>query len=194
MKIVVISASTRAQSESLKVATFIEGSLKKLNQEVNIIDLYALQLPLFDDTWSGEWLERWQNIDSLLRDSDGLVFVLPEWNGTAGAGIINLLLYIDKHQIAHKPAMLVGVSSGRGGAYPLLDMRLVGYKNTRYVVIPESLIISRVKEAFVDGELVEEPLRQRAEYGLKMLLSYAEALQNVRNSPDLDFETFSSGV
>jgi hypothetical protein len=100
--------------------------------------------------------------------------------------------------MAHKPTMLVGVSSGRGGTYPIAQMKLAGQKNNHYVIIPENLIVSNVKNMFNDEKIDESSadytLKNRADYALTILIQYAEALKNVRSSDVIDFEQFGNGV
>lgn len=193
MKIVVIACSTRPQSQSLKVAEYLRQRLESFETEAGLVDLNAQRLPLYDDSDLGAWEEVWRPMSEELEAAEGYVFVSPEWNGTTGPGLVNMLLYVD-NEMAHKPVMTVGVSAGRGGTYPLVDMRLMGYKNNHYVITPESLIVSRVKETLVDGQLTDEKVRARADYALKILMEYATALTLVRHSGTVDLDTFPNGV
>lgn len=193
MKIVVIACSTRPQSQSLKVAEYLRQRLESFEAQAALVDLNAQRLPLYDDSETGTWEEVWAPMSEELEAAEGYVFVSPEWNGTTGPGLVNMLLYVD-NEMAHKPVMTVGVSAGRGGTYPLVDMRLMGYKNNHYVITPESLIVSRVKETLVDGQLTDEKVRARADYALKILMEYATALTLVRHSGTVDLDTFPNGV
>ena len=193
MKITIISASTRPQSRSLDVANYLLRYFQQQQVEADILDLNAQRLPLYDDSESGPWQEIWQQMSQQLAAADGFIFVSPEWNGTTGPGIINLMLYAES-EFAHKPVMLVGVSNGRGGHYPLLDMRLTGYKNRHYVIIPESGLVQNVDEVLVDGELKNDWAKDRLHYGMSVLLEYAKALQVVRNSGLIDLVKFKNGI
>jgi len=195
MKIVIISGSTRPDSQSLKVAEYLRSQLENLAANTAIVDLNTQRLPLFDDSKDGLWQEVWTPIEEQLLAADGFIFVSPEWDGMFNVGLHNMFHYTTaKHVLAHKPTMLVGVSDGMGGAYPLAQLRTVGSKNTHFVVSPESLRISKVKEVLVNGEIVIEGVKQRAEYSLKVLLEYAKALKMVRDSGVIDLKNFGSGV
>ena len=195
MKITVVSGSTRSNSQSLSVAHYLQEKLDGLGVSTALVDLNTQRLPLYDDTETGPWQEVWTPIESELSSSDGFVFVTPEWDGMFSVGLHNMFHYCtDKHFLAHKPVMLVGVSDGLGGAYPLAQLKAIGQKNTHFVVSPENLRISKVKEVLIDGEIVVNGVRERADYSLKVLLEYAKALKQVRESGVLNLKKFGSGV
>jgi NAD(P)H-dependent FMN reductase len=154
MKITLICASSRANSQSLKITKYLEQSLSADNVDTEIIDLNILKLPVYDDSGEGDWKTAWDDVSKTLDKSDGFVVVSPEWNGMAGPAWFNMLHYTD-HEMAHKPLMLVGVSSGLGGVYPLADMRLLGSKNVHFTITPESLRIANVEKIFNDREMDE---------------------------------------
>jgi NAD(P)H-dependent FMN reductase len=177
----------------LKVAEYLRHRLESFRVQTSLIDLNKQRLPLYDDSDTGNWQDVWRPIGQELDKVEGYVFVAPEWNGTMGPGLPNMLLYVGR-EMAHKPVMTVGVSAGRGGTYPLVDMRLMGYKNNHYIITPESLIFGKVKETLVDGQVTDERQRARADYALKILMEYATALTLVRHSGTVDFKTFPNGV
>lgn len=198
MKIVVVSGSTRAESQSLKVAEYLKSRLEDFGTETDLVDLNVHRLPLYDDSESGPWQEIWNPIESKLENADGFVLVSPEWDGMFSVGLHNMFNYVasgsTKNTMAHKPVTLVGVSSGMGGVYPIAQLRMTGSKNTHYVVSPESLRFAKVKDVLVDGRIVVNGLRERTDYALKVLIKYAEALAPIRRDELLDFNKFGSGV
>ncbi len=195
MNILVISASMRAQSQSLKIANWLAQHLNDMRVESSVLDLHSFKLPLFDD---GETpAENLAELHRQLAQADGYVFVSPEWNGMMSHGLINMLHYVEK-QMAYKPVMLVGVSAGRGGTHPIDQMKLMGGKNRHYIISPENLVVSGVEQAFNSPDVNESapdyPLKNRAVYSLKMLTTLAEALTAVRASGAIDFGQFANGV
>lgn len=193
MKITIISASTRNNSQSRRVSDYLSSRLTKLDIENNTLDLNEKRLPLYDDTEEGPWKELWGEISSLLEQSDGFVFVSPEWDGMFSVGLHNMYHYADK-ELADKPVLAVGVSSGRGGRYPLQQMRTMGYKNKNFVVIPESLYYDHIKENLIDGAFTDNRTTERTDYTLKVLVEYAKALVAVRKSGVIDNEKFPNGL
>lgn len=192
MNIAIISASTRANARSRDVADYIAKQLEGKADTVSVIDLYELALPVYDDTNTGPWKERLEDVLAQLDDCDGCVFVSPEWDGMMSAGLHNFFHYL-KLELADKPIYLVGVSSGRGGRYPLLQMRQMGYKNKHFVIIPESVFFDHVNDNLVDGELKNEHIKKRLSYGLSTLLVYSKALRTVRESGVIDYDEFKNG-
>jgi hypothetical protein len=111
-------------------------------------------------------------------------------------GLVNMLHYVGD-EMAHKPVMLTGVSDGRGGHYPLMQMRIMNYKNNHFVISPESLLVQDVKNILNDHEPAEGAdgsVKKRADYALRILICYSEALQGVRNSGIVNFQDFKYGV
>lgn len=197
MNFVVVSGSTQADSQSRKVGDYLSGKLERLGESSSVIDMHDLNLPMFGTDGDDGWKDRLGPAKDLLEAADGLVFVVPEWNGAAAPALLNLQLYIG-HAIAHKPVMLVGVSAGRGGQYPLRDLRGSGYKNSKYVVIPESVVITDVNNMLNDdGDSPEAPdhyVKQRLLYALKVLVSYAEAMRGIRQSGVIDHDSYPFGM
>lgn len=186
----------RTQSQSLKVSNWLAKHTESLGFSSEIIDLHALKLPLFD---VGETdAPHAEKIMKALENADAAVFVSPEWQGSMSHGLANMLMYVDK-QLAHKPVMLVGVAAGRGGHYPLMQMRITSYKNSKFVVIPENLLVQDVGGVLNDHDAprpgsADESVRRQADYALKILGQYAQSLQQVRSSGIVDHDAFSHGV
>lgn len=195
MNIVVISGSNRGGSQSLKVAKWLDGNLKQQDVESMVLDLHEFKLPLYDD---GETVaENQPALLEMLEKSDGYVFVSPEWNGMMSVALANMLHYVE-HEMAYKPVMLVGVSSGRGGTHPVDQMKLLGQKNRHYVISPENLIVSGVEQVFndedMDSDSTATALKQRAEYCLKILNELSKTFATVRSSSVIDLDRFANGV
>lgn len=180
MHISVISSSQRAHSESLRISHYLAGRIEAAGAGAEIHDLHELALSTdIDQVWESgaarPTVER-------LEHCDGAVFVTPEWNGMPSPGLLNLLLHIGT-SLAHKPVLVVSVSSGRGGAYPISALRSIGYKNTKYVLLPEHLIFRNVKELVTGPETVgadDDYIRRRADFAIATLLAYASGLAEVR--------------
>ncbi len=195
MNICIISASMRGNSQSLKVANYLKDRLIRFDMSAWVLDLHKLDLPPYDD---GE-TEAPDKDDVLkqLESAEGYVFVSPEWDGMMSHGLISLLHYV-KTEMAHKPVMLVGVSSGFGGAYPLQQMKQLGPKNKHYVITPEALRVMKVKDILNDQDFSENAqdlsVKKRADYALRVLCEYSKALQQVRDSRVFNPGEFGSGV
>lgn len=203
MKIAIISGSHRFNSQSMKVAQHIKKTL-----EAGICDtawIYSLEgnpLPLWDEgVWDGEqkWQELLNPIREQLSESDALVVITPEWHGQVPAGLKNFFLLFGKNELSHKPAMIVGVSSGAGGACPVAELRMSSYKNSRLCYIPEQIIIREVESILNENdadnnERSDSYIRERLQWALKILKQYALALRQVRDSGAAETDKFGNGM
>ena len=199
-KIIVVSGSHRANSESDRVAQFINNRIKALGAHSEVISLSGNPLPLWDEgVWGGtdEWKAAFGPLAAKLSEATGLVIVTPEWAGMVPPGLKNFLLLCGNEQVAHKPAMIVAVSSGIGGSYPVAELRSSSYKNNRILYIPDHVIVRNVNE-MLKGDAPnghhDESLRARIDYSSKMLLSYAAALSAVRTNEVVDYKSYPFGM
>jgi NAD(P)H-dependent FMN reductase len=204
MKISIISGSSRNDSQSEKVARYIEATLneKALCDETWLYSLKGNPLPLWDESiWGGdpEWQERLQPVSDQLASSDGFVVIAPEWHGQVPSGLKNFFLMWSKGELAHKPALIVTVSSADGGAYPVAELRMSSYKNNRICYIPEQIIVRNVESVLNENEADNNPdadqyFRSRIAYALGILKEYAVALSQVRESGAADLSVFKNGM
>lgn len=193
LKIALVSGSNRPDSQSGKVARFLAQRLVGSGQQVSVIDLAVTPLPL----WPAGEAEHWAGMQQGLREADALVVIAPEWHGMACPAVKNFFLYAGKHELGHKPALLVGVSAGVGGAYPISELRASSYKNSRLCYLPEHLIVRQVEQVLNQAEAADEAdarIRRRIDYALDILCRYAQALAPVRAAIDLNAAEFANGM
>ncbi|PKM05511.1 MAG: NADPH-dependent FMN reductase [Gammaproteobacteria bacterium HGW-Gammaproteobacteria-6] len=197
LNIAIVAGSSRSNSQTSKVARFMRQSLISRNKlaadQVSVIDLGSYPLPL----WPAEDQGPWGLFEKQLAKADAVIILAPEWHGMACPAIKNFFLYATKAQLAHKPAMLGGISAGIGGAYPISELRASSYKNCRLCYIPEHLIVRNVEKVLNMPEPVSEEdqrLRERMHYNLDILLRYATALKPVREAIDMDNPAFANGM
>lgn len=203
MKISIISGSHRDKSESIKVAKHIEQSWlnSEENNETYLLSLAGNPLPLWDESiWEGDkkWKEILSPISEELNSSDAFVIIAPEYHGQVPAALKNFFL-MWKYELSHKPALIVGVSSVDGGAYPVAELRMSSYKNNRICYLPEHLIIRNVGSVLNENNDDNDPeadgyFKERIEWCLGILKSYAVALKQVRKSGVTDTDKFTNGM
>ncbi len=196
MKILVISASARAGSQSRRFADYLFGRVSKMG-EVELLDLHETVLPLYDDNDAMSSNTNWLAIKGKLEAADGYVVVSPEWNGMASVVYKNMMLFVG-HEMANKPLMICAVSSGRGGVHVLDELRVSGIKNSHVIISSENVIAQGCEGLALDDNWDEASndykFKSRAEYSLKILVEFAKALSGVRISGVVDFEHYGSGV
>ena len=106
----------------------------------------------------------------------------------------NLFLMCNRNELAHKPALLVGISAGAGGSYPISELRASSYKNTRIIYIPDHLVIRHVGDALRDPIPENEHLDARLRYSLAMLRRVRHCSPIGTPKPRFDLETYPFGM
>ena len=204
MNITIVSGSHRKVSQSIKIAKAINSALKPLKEcdQANIFDLADNPLAL----WHEDMKEAGKPSKSLLESiskkltySDAFIIISPEWHGMVPAGLKNFFLMWGKGELAHKPALIVTVSSGDGGSYPVAELRMSSYKNNRICFLPEHLIIRNVESVFNENEIdnnssSQEYFENRLDYCLKQLLTYGKAFKQIRKSDAVSIKKYANGM
>ena len=187
MKISTISASHRKNSQSKKISGLIQNNLLNIDSGLEIfsLDLADSSLPLWSPDkkdGKGVWGDSWNSISNNLNKSDGFILIVPEYGGMATPSAKNIFLLCGNGEFAHKAGLIVSVSSGNGGAYPISELRMSSYKNTHIMWIPENIIIRNVEEfnPGAHGDNIPEWLDDRIDYVLKLLLAYASNMKPLR--------------
>jgi len=202
MQVTIVSGSHRQNSQSEKVANFIQQTLQDGGHSAEVLSLAANPLPLWDEgIWAGdeEWQALLNPLSEQLAASDAFVIISPEWHGQVPAGLKNFFLMWGNGELAHKPALIVTVSSSDGGAYPVAELRMSSYKNNRICYIPEQIIIRNVESVLNDdpkqnNSSADSDYRKRISWTLRLLGKYAEALASVRSGVDIHHKDFPFGM
>ena len=187
MKISIISASHRINSQSKKISDLLHINLlnNKSGLEIFSLDLAVASLPLWSPdkkNGKGVWGQTWGSISDKLLQSDGFIFVVPEYGGMATPAAKNFFLLCGNGELSHKPGLIVSVSSGNGGAYPIAELRSSSYKNTHLMWIPENIIVRNVEEynPGAHGDNIPQWLDDRIKYVLNLFLAYAANMKPLR--------------
>lgn len=200
MHIAVIVGSQQKQSQSAKVGGFIAHRVGPLGLGTAwTLDLGKTPLPFYDGETQGTdaYKAQWAPIAQQLTAADAAVVITPEWGGMATPAIKNFFLLCG-HTLAHKPALIVTVSSGRGGVYPISELRSSSYKNTYVNFIPEHIIVRDAQQMLNSATSSEHAddkyLHGRIDYALKVLAAYADGAKRLRESGVLDLKTYPFGM
>lgn len=208
MKIAIISGSSRANSQSHKIALWAEQTLQRISAEPVLIDLHQSVLPLDVDLDVDDIAKEpraakaWQPIADGMQGAEGFLIVSPEWNGMAAPALMNFFVYASAdatHPLAHRPIQLFTVSNGRGGNYPVAQLRAFGLKNNNSFYMPGYVAVRDCKNVFngsepAEGNESDKYLQERAEHSLKLLIAYAEALTNLRRVTELNLLAYPNGM
>jgi multimeric flavodoxin WrbA len=197
MFISIIVGSSRQNAQSAKVGQYVSSLVTAKHSIHSVKDL----LPKL---WDNDVFESMQEqfaakneiFSKELNQADAFIFVVPEWNGMVPPAMKNLFVICDK-ELAHKPALLVTVSAGMGGSYPIAELRMSSYKNSRVCYIPDHVIVQHVEQVLNTPDSANEDdtcIRERLAYSVKVLEEYAKAFQSIRRSGIIDFETYPNGM
>ena len=156
MRITIIQGSPRDQANSAKVARFFQEQLahNKAVTATQFLDIRSFNFP----NWgmadaSKEDLALFQ---SGLVEADGLLFVIPEYNGRVPGAFKNALDYF-RAEYKKKPMAIATVSAGPfGGINALYDFRDWAHY-VEGILSPTKLLVSKAGGLFNDqGIPVEE--------------------------------------
>jgi NAD(P)H-dependent FMN reductase len=206
MNVIIISSSQREQSQSAKVAQYINESVLGY-EKVEHIELCKYKLPLWDGEQESKQSRQsdWSTIKKKIHQADALILITPEWSGMASPLLKNFLLMSSSQDTGHKPALLVSISSGISGAYPVAELRMNAFKNNKLVAIPDHLIIRNVSELLNEAnppsDLLNEEdkrLRDRIDFSLHNLFQYSQAFVSLRKlqkeNPFVNQQQYSYGM
>ncbi len=196
----IVSGSHRENSQSGRMARYVQEKLEEQGATSDLLDLGKTPLPLWrEDFWDDprpEWAV-WEPVAKRLQKADGLVVVSPEWHGMVPSGLKNFFLLATSREVADKPALIVAVSNGTGGAYPVAELRMSSYKNNRLCYMPDQVIIRDVENVFLDPDNMtsaDEYFDARLAHDLRLLQEYAKALGTVRAANLRNWTDFGNGM
>ena len=200
MKITIITGSQRKDSNSKKIGLMLRDKLQAVSSDMSVesVCLYDAQIPYWDeDKYSDkEKWAAWSKVSDKLKESDAFVFVVPEYNGMVPPMMTNFFLNADQGELSHKPALIVSVSAGINGVYPISELRSYSFKNNKVCFIPEHLIIRNVNDILNPEVSSNEKdyINERIDYTLPILVEYANALKPVRMSTSVQTKKFGFGM
>ena len=187
MKILILSTSPRTGSYTLRASTYLKSVLatELPGADITLLDFAGFDIsPLgkggfpSDPTtaFQSELLESWQSASLI-------IFCSPEYNWTASAETFILLERMGSRTYRdffdNKVFAVAGVSSGRGGRQPALDIsrvlsKIIGFLGTESVVSSKILEIHEVghnlnEQAQSTGSAVfEDGMRNFVRYNLRL--------------------------
>ena len=131
----------------------------------------------------------------MLKESDSFIIVSPECHGMVPAKLKNFFLYCSRDELAHEPALIVAISAGLGGSYPIAELRISSYKNNRISYLPEHIIIRNV-EKFLNEKNKKEfkILFDRLIECLNLLIVYTDSFKYLRKKIKFNFALYPNGM
>ncbi|RLA62621.1 MAG: NADPH-dependent oxidoreductase [Epsilonproteobacteria bacterium] len=123
-----VSILVSSQGKNLELAKKFLEYFSEKKEKADILDLVALDLPLYSALTEGKLPDRVQDLTKKLVNSKAIIFVAPEYNGSVPPVLNNAIAWVSRtgddwrHAFNGKPAA-IATHSGGGGAHVLMAMR-----------------------------------------------------------------------
>lgn len=175
----IISGTDRPGSNSLVIARLLVADYQAQQVDVGLIDLQQLSLV---DAAGGVYFKGAQGsfqtaVDRVTR-ADGLVVVVPEYNGSF-PGILKLFIDYWKYpdSFENRPIALVGLGAKWGGLRPVEHLQQVfGYRNA--FIFPNRVFISNVKDSLKGGVVSDLVVNDLLKIQTRDFLKFIRALKD----------------
>jgi len=158
MKITLILGSIREGRKSDRVARYLHSLLDQIEGvDAQLLDLKDTPLPQFTYRWKKKETpdQNLVRVGRLLEESDGVIFVSPEYHGSYTGVLKNAVDHYWK-EFSKKPIGVVSTGSGRmGGINGSSEMQQLVLSLGAYP-IPRKLIVPYVQHNFTEEGLPTE--------------------------------------
>ncbi|HWZ11930.1 MAG TPA: NADPH-dependent FMN reductase [Acidobacteriaceae bacterium] len=128
MKIPVIVGSMRSDRMGIRVAHYTIAELKRRGHQPELVDAYALGLPILDRMYKelkklGDVPEELEMLAETFRSADGFLIVAGEYNHSIQPGLSNVLDHF-LEEYFWRPSAIVCYSQGQfGGVRAAMQLR-----------------------------------------------------------------------
>lgn len=162
MKLKIISGTDRPNSNALKISEYVKSlyEIKGVDTEVLSLENFPLE-----EVAGGRYGKKLPEVEKFIEPiirADGLIFVIPEYNGSF-PGVLKVFIdYLPFPKAFEKmPMAFIGEANGAFGGLRSVEQfqMIANYRNA--LQFPERVFIPRVKEEFVVGEGLKDPFKQK---------------------------------
>ena len=182
MRWTIISGTNRQDSMTLRFSHFVESELKKRcsADEVAIINLLKLPKEIFDPQVYAEKPESFAPFQKQISDSDAIISVLPEYNGSA-PGVykyfIDMLSFPES--LRGLPCWFCGISAGRFGSLRSVEHMQQVFEYRNALVFPEYILIPQVENNFSEDKGITDEFQNKLfNESLDHFISFARKLRS----------------
>lgn len=183
MHIAIIATSPRKNSNSLRFSNYLQKLAQTSGcKDVTVVDFHHFDIPSVGrGTVNKEALTDFQSeLLSAWTAADLVFFVTPEYNFTVNGDLLNALHQLGSKDFAHlfhnKVFALAGVSSGRGGKTPCLELTTVINKiinfSHQYSIVSPRIFESHETHKNLDDK-ADSTGNKIYEDGVKAFLDYS---------------------
>ncbi|MCH2448604.1 MAG: NAD(P)H-dependent oxidoreductase [Gracilimonas sp.] len=162
MNLKIISSTDRPNSNALKVSEYVKKLYQKEGADIEVISLEDFPL---EEVVGGRYGKKIPAIEKFREpaiNADGLIFVIPEYNGSF-PGILKVFVdYLPfPEAFEKKPMAFIGESAGAFGALRSVEQfqMIANYRNA--LQFPERVFIPRVKSEFDEETGLADAFKQK---------------------------------
>lgn len=162
MNLKIISSTDRPNSNTLRVSEYVESLYREKGVDVEVISLEDFPLEEVIGGRYGKKLPAIEKFREPIINADGLIFVIPEYNGSF-PGILKMFIdYLPFPEAFEKmPMAFIGEANGVFGGLRSVEQfqMIANYRNA--LQFPERVFIPNVKDEFMDGEGLRDSFKQK---------------------------------
>jgi len=180
IELAIISGTDRPGANALKVSRYLKREYEMREASVRLLNMQDFPVDAVKGGPYGKTIPELEPFVQTILDSDGLVMVIPEYNGSF-PGILKLFIdYLPFPDAFEKlPICFVGESSGAFGAMRAVEqMQMVaGYRNA--YIFPERVFISRVHKNFDKEQGIRDEFQRKLmKSQIDNFVEYVHSLKN----------------
>ena len=180
LMITVISGTNRPNSNTIKIARNAVDGLRRVGEEVELLDLTGLPLELFDGASYGEKPEAFAAFQDKIIATDGILTVIPEYNGACPGVMkyfIDMLRFPDS--LFEKPVGFIGISAGPWGAVRAVEQLEMVFQYRHAHLFGRRVFIPNVGSALDDDrQFVDEGMEKRFGEALEKFADFCRRLKD----------------
>lgn len=158
----IISGTDRPNSNALKISEYVKSLYLEKGADVDIISLEDFPLEEVVGGRYGKKIPVIEKFRAPVIEADGLIFVIPEYNGSF-PGVLKMFIdYLPFPEAFEKmPMAFIGEANGAfGGLRAVEQFQMVAnYRNA--LQFPERVFIPRVKKEFTEEEGLKDEFKQK---------------------------------
>jgi NAD(P)H-dependent FMN reductase len=161
-RIVIVASTDRPNSNSLRFSNFLKPLYEAHSVQADVVSLEDFPLDKVIGGKYGKDIPEIQAFNDRVLNSDGIVFVIPEYNGSY-PGIFKLFIdYLPfPKSFLGMPIAFVGIANGSFGALRAVEQaqQVAGYRNA--YIFPERVFIAQFHKQFSDEQGLLNELQQK---------------------------------
>jgi len=178
--ITVISGTNRPDSNTIKIAKKAVEGLRRVGEDVELLDLTELPLELFDGASYGEKPEAFAAFQDKIIATDGILTVIPEYNGACPGVMkyfIDMLRFPDS--LYEKPVGFIGISAGPWGAVRAVEQLEMVFQYRHAHLFGRRVFVPYVGKALDDqGQIVDSEMERRFGEVLEKFADFCRRLKD----------------